>query len=119
MLQTRRISIEWAPLYWIELNKWGRLWYLMPLSTIFQFYQTFCTFSFVFKESSLSDTRCLIQDVVSPHCGDKTMARRCTRSSLQDYFVMTSYHWNAGKTRQCEQCKQRMNGKKRDAMHKM
>jgi hypothetical protein len=32
---------------------------------------TFCTFSFEFKESSLSDARCLIQDVVSPHCGDK------------------------------------------------
>jgi hypothetical protein len=53
----------------------------------------FCTFSFEFKESSLSDTRCLIQDVVSPHCGDKRKARRCTRSSLPNYFVMTSYHW--------------------------
>ena len=45
----------------------------------------------------------LIQDVVSSHCGDKEMARRCTRSSLPNYFVMTLYHWNAGKTRQCEQ----------------
>ena len=35
------------------------------------FYQTFCTFSFEFKESSLSDASCLIQDVVSPHRGDK------------------------------------------------
>ena len=34
-------------------------------------YLTFCTFSFEFKESSLSDTRCLIQNVVSSQCGDK------------------------------------------------
>jgi hypothetical protein len=34
-------------------------------------YLTLCTFSFEIKESSLSDARCLIQDVVSPHCGDK------------------------------------------------
>jgi hypothetical protein len=46
------------------------------------------------NESRLSDTRCLIQDVVSPHCGDKRMARRCTRRSLPNYFDMTSYHWN-------------------------
>jgi hypothetical protein len=45
-------------------------------------------------ESNLSDTRCLIQDVVSPHCGDKRMARCCTRRSLPNYFDMTSYHWN-------------------------
>ena len=48
-------------------------------------------FSFEFKESSLSDT-----NVVLPHCGDKIMARPCTRSSLPNYFVMTSYHWNVG-----------------------
>jgi hypothetical protein len=60
------------------------------------FYQTFCTFSFEFKESSLSDSSCLIQDVVSPHRGDKRMARRCTRSSLSNYFVMTSYNCNTG-----------------------
>ena len=63
-------------------------------------------FSFKFKESSLSDTRCLIQDAVSPYCGDKKMAQCCTRSSLPNYFVMASYHWNAGKTRQCKQRKQ-------------
>ena len=41
------------------------------------YYLTFCTFSFEFKESSMSDRRCLIQDdVVSPHFGDKRMARR-------------------------------------------
>jgi hypothetical protein len=34
------------------------------------------------------------QDVVSPHRGDKRMARRCTRRSLPNYFDMTSYHWN-------------------------
>ena len=38
-------------------------------------YLTLYTFSFEIKESSLSDTRCLIHDVVSPHCGDKRMAR--------------------------------------------
>ena len=34
-------------------------------------YLTLSTFSFEIKESRLSDTRCLIQDVASPHCGDK------------------------------------------------
>jgi hypothetical protein len=47
------------------------------------------TFSFEINESRLSGTRCLIQDVVSPHCGDKRMARRCTRHSLPNYFDMT------------------------------
>jgi len=35
----------------------------------------------------------MIQDVVSPHCGDKRMPRRGTISSLPNYFVMTSNHW--------------------------
>ena len=61
------------------------------------FYLTLCTFSLEINESSLCDTRCLIQDVVSPHCGDKRMARRCTRRSLPHSFVMTSYHWNPTK----------------------
>jgi hypothetical protein len=52
------------------------------------------TLSFEINESSLYDTRCLIQDVVSPHWGDKRMARRCTRRSLPNYFDLTSYHWN-------------------------
>jgi hypothetical protein len=55
---------------------------------------TLYTFSFEINESRLSDTRCLIQDVVSPHCGDKRMARRCTRRSLPNYVDITSYHWN-------------------------
>ena len=46
------------------------------------------------KESSLSDTRCLIQYVVLPQCGDERMARRCTRRSLSNFFNITSYHWN-------------------------
>jgi hypothetical protein len=58
------------------------------------FHLTLYTFSFEINESRLSDTRCLIQDVVSPHCGDKRMARRCTRRSLPNYVDMTSYHWN-------------------------
>jgi hypothetical protein len=57
------------------------------------FYLILCTFSFEINECRLSDTKCLIQDV-SPHCGDKRMARRCTRRSLPNYLVMTSYHWN-------------------------
>ena len=58
---------------------------------------TLYTFSFEINESRLSDTRCLIQDVVSPQCGDKRMARCCTRRSLPNYFDMTSYHWNVRK----------------------
>jgi len=59
-------------------------------------YLTLCTFSFEINESRLSDTKCLIQDVVLPHCGDKRLARCCTRRSLRNYLVMTSYHWNVG-----------------------
>jgi hypothetical protein len=52
-------------------------------------------FSFEINESRQSDTKCLIQDAVSPHFGDKRKARRCTGRSLPNYFDMTSYHWNA------------------------
>ena len=54
----------------------------------------------------------LIRLVYHHHTGDKRMARRCTRSSLPNCFVITSYHWNAGKTYQCKQHEQikRMNG---------
>ena len=76
-------------------------------------YLTFCTVSFEFKESSLSDTRFLIQDVVLPHFGDKRMALRCTRSSLPNYFVLTSNHWNAGQKIELTATT------KRDIMHKM
>ena len=64
---------------------------------IIAIYLTLYTFSFEINEineSRLSGTRCLIQDVVSPHCGDKRMARRSSRRSLPNYFDMTSYHWN-------------------------
>ena len=37
----------------------------------------------------LAKVTCLIQDVVSPHCGDKRMARCCMWFSLPNYFVMT------------------------------
>jgi len=40
----------------------------------------------------LKKVACLIQDAVSPHCGDKRMEQCYTRSSLPNYFVMTSYH---------------------------
>jgi hypothetical protein len=36
-------------------------------------YLTLCTFSFEINESHLSDTKCLIQDAMSPHCVDKRM----------------------------------------------
>ena len=39
-------------------------------------------------EITCVDTRCLIQDVVSPHCGDKRMARRCTR-----YYIPNDHDW--------------------------
>jgi hypothetical protein len=61
---------------------------------IIAIYLTLYTFSFEINESRLSGTRCLIQDVVSPQCGDKRMARRYSRRSLPNYFDMTSYHWN-------------------------
>jgi hypothetical protein len=66
----------------------------MKACRIILYYLTLYTFSFEINESRLSDRGCLIQDVVSPHCGDKRMARRCTRRSLPNYFDMTSYHWN-------------------------
>jgi hypothetical protein len=45
-----------------------------------QNYLTLCRFSFEIKES-----------------GDKRMVWHCTRFSVPNYFVMTSYYWNAGK----------------------
>ena len=59
------------------------------------YYLTLWTFSFEIKASSLSDTSCLLQYVVSPHCDDKGMSRCCTIYFLPNYFVMTSYQWNA------------------------
>ena len=53
-------------------------------------YLTLCTFCFGSKESNLTDTRCRIQDVVSPHCGDNIMARGCRRSSLLNYLGHTT-----------------------------
>ena len=82
------------------LRRWSLSWVTTRFENCFLinfFYLTLCTFSFEIKESSLSNTRCLIQDVLSPHCGDKRMARRCTRRSLLNYFDMTSYHWNETK----------------------
>jgi hypothetical protein len=72
-------------------------------------YLTLYTFSFEINKSRLSDTRCLIQDVVSPHCRDKRMARRCTRRYLPNYFDITSYHWNVRQNTVTWRCW--MNGK--------
>jgi hypothetical protein len=44
-------------------------------------YLTFCTFPL-----NLKKVACLIQDAVSPHCGDKRMAQHCTRHSLPNYM---------------------------------
>ena len=48
---------------------------------------------YVFLSNQRSDAKCMMQDVVSPHC-DQRMPRRCTRRSLTKYLLMTSYHWN-------------------------
>ena len=83
-------------------------------------YLTFCMLSFEYKESSLSDTRCLIQYVVSPHCGDKRMARSCTRSSLPNYFVISLkygvQHVNVSNVNKAIEWRAT---NKRDVMHKM
>jgi hypothetical protein len=67
------------------------------------------TFSFEINQSRLSDIRCLIPDVVSPDCGDKRMARRCTRRYMPNYFDITSYHWNVRQNTVTWRCW--MNGK--------
>jgi hypothetical protein len=41
----------------------------------------------------LSFERCLTQDVVSPHCGDKRMVRHCMGYSLPNYFVISLVCW--------------------------
>ena len=41
----------------------------------------YLTYSF-----EINEIRCLIQDVISPHCGDNRMVRRCMRRSLPNYF---------------------------------
>ena len=61
------------------------------------FYFTLGMFSFEINKSDLSDTRCCITT------RGNGMERRCTISSLPNYFVMTSCHRNAG---QCKQRKQ-------------
>jgi hypothetical protein len=63
---------------------WGRQPFVHDVTFICC--RSFYCFVYVAQESSLSDTRCLIQYVVSPHCGDKRMAQSCTRSSLPNYF---------------------------------
>ena len=50
--------------------------------------ETIYPFSFEFKGRSLSDTRCMIQYVVSPQCGDKRMARR-----VRDLLCRTILSW--------------------------
>jgi hypothetical protein len=49
-------------------------------------YLTLRKFSFEIKVSGLCDTSYLIQDVVSPHCGDEW--------SLSENYFMPSWHWN-------------------------
>ena len=73
-------------------------------------YLTLCTFSFEINESSLSDAKFMIQDVVSPHCGDKRIVRHCTRFSVPNYFVMIVIALKyVGKTHQCKQCEHLFN----------
>ena len=70
-----------------------------------RYYLTLCKLSFEIQESSLSDITCLIQDVVSPHRGEKRMSRCCMRCPLSDFFFMTSWYWNAGNDVQRKQKK--------------
>jgi hypothetical protein len=49
-------------------------------------YLTLWKFSFEIKVSGLCDTSYLIQDVVSPHCGDEW--------SLSENYFMPSWRWN-------------------------
>jgi len=44
-------------------------------------------------ESSMSDTMYLIENVVSLHCGDKRLARRCMRGFLQTTFSLRHGIW--------------------------
>jgi hypothetical protein len=57
------------------------------------YYLTLCKLSFEIQESSLSDITCLIQDVVSPHRGEKRMSRRCMRCPLSDFFFGHSWSY--------------------------
>jgi hypothetical protein len=82
-------------------RKWNQLMYI--LHYIHMWFKVFFILHYVCFPLKLMKVICLIQDVVSPHCGDKGMERRCTISSLSNYFVMTSCHRNAG---QCKQRKQ-------------
>ena len=56
------------------------------------FYLTFCTFSFKFKESSLSYAKCGITTPLIKEWHD--FARDVL---MLNYLVLTSYHWDARK----------------------
>jgi hypothetical protein len=96
----------------VQVWKWEGLWRLVVIlvhttgSTwckvvyphtlhVMVVYLTLCTFFVEINESSLSDAKFMIQDVVSPHCGNKRMARRCTKFPLPDYFVICIIVQNA------------------------
>ena len=64
-------------------------------------YPTLSKFSFAIQESTLSDKMYLIENVVSPHCGDKKkMARRC-----MIYFLRTSFSTRRGVERRKKRLK--------------
>jgi hypothetical protein len=66
-------------------------------------YLTFCTFSFEIKESSLSDTKCLIQYTVAPHCGDKRMAATLHEILSAELLCHDVISLKCGGKRQCKQ----------------
>ena len=90
---------------WCLFDAWRKGLAPTSPSTISQFYLTFCTFSFEFKETILSDTRCCIK-------GDNRMAPRCTRSSLPNCGVKhvnvsnvnKTIEWTATSVTSCAKC---------------
>ena len=61
-MECRLIFIEWNVISY----SWIRVMVLNTTLNNISVLSNICMFSFEFKESSMSDTRCLIQDVVSP-----------------------------------------------------
>jgi hypothetical protein len=93
-IKTNFKQITMVELKCVQYSQWDYVLCMMS-SYCFRSFTNVRLLCFVeINESRLSDKRCMIQDVVSPHSGDKIMVRRCTKRSLPNYFDMTSYHWN-------------------------
>ena len=64
-----KLTLIWQPVCKGRIHRDVRFMLFNVLATIFQLYLTLSKFSFEFKESNWIDTRCLIQNVVSPYYG--------------------------------------------------